>query len=129
MSDILHRFQLENLHVRGEWVSLSQSWQDIQSTTDYPPAIKIVLGEALVAVSLLADSLKFDGSLILQIHGTAPVTMLVVQVTSDGAIRGMANWEGDIAVDATFSELFQPCLLYTSPSPRDKRQSRMPSSA
>ena len=25
--------------------------------------------------------------------------------------------------------LFVPCLLYTSPSPRDKRQSRMPSSA
>ena len=25
--------------------------------------------------------------------------------------------------------LFYPCLLYTSPSPRDKRQSRMPSSA
>ena len=24
---------------------------------------------------------------------------------------------------------FYPCLLYTSPSPRDKRQSRMPSSA
>ena len=24
---------------------------------------------------------------------------------------------------------FQDCLLYTSPSPRDKRQSRMPSSA
>ena len=26
-------------------------------------------------------------------------------------------------------EFFMPCLLYTSPSPRDKRQSRMPSSA
>ena len=26
-------------------------------------------------------------------------------------------------------ELFKACLLYTSPSPRDKRQSRMPSSA
>ena len=26
-------------------------------------------------------------------------------------------------------ELLQFCLLYTSPSPRDKRQSRMPSSA
>ena len=24
---------------------------------------------------------------------------------------------------------YPPCLLYTSPSPRDKRQSRMPSSA
>ena len=27
------------------------------------------------------------------------------------------------------SELINSCLLYTSPSPRDKRQSRMPSSA
>ena len=25
--------------------------------------------------------------------------------------------------------MVEPCLLYTSPSPRDKRQSRMPSSA
>ena len=28
-----------------------------------------------------------------------------------------------------FAELSSDCLLYTSPSPRDKRQSRMPSSA
>ena len=28
-----------------------------------------------------------------------------------------------------FDELVETCLLYTSPSPRDKRQSRMPSSA
>ena len=27
------------------------------------------------------------------------------------------------------SDELNPCLLYTSPSPRDKRQSRMPSSA
>ena len=34
--------------------------------------------------------------------------------------------EGQIELDST---LFDICLLYTSPSPRDKRQSRMPSSA
>ena len=28
-----------------------------------------------------------------------------------------------------FELSFEDCLLYTSPSPRDKRQSRMPSSA
>ena len=28
-----------------------------------------------------------------------------------------------------FSYTYQPCLLYTSPSPRDQRGSRMPSSA
>ena len=35
-------------------------------------------------------------------------------------------------VSITLEELelpYQTCLLYTSPSPRDKRQSRMPSSA
>ena len=130
MSDTLHRFQLENLHVRGEWVSLSHSWQEIQNTTDYPPAIKNVLGEALVAISLLADSLKFDGSLILQIHGTAPVTMLVVQATSDGSIRGMANWEGEIGSDATFNDLFQAVddkaqgMMVISVEPNSKQSER-----
>ena len=32
-------------------------------------------------------------------------------------------------VNAQLIEQLQGCLLYTSPSPRDKRQSRMPSSA
>ena len=31
--------------------------------------------------------------------------------------------------DAGLAALLKSCLLYTSPSPRDKRQSRMPSSA
>ena len=36
--------------------------------------------------------------------------------------------EADINV-SKISTYLQGCLLYTSPSPRDKRQSRMPSSA
>ena len=37
--------------------------------------------------------------------------------------------EGDRRYLSVWRELFSHCLLYTSPSPRDKRQSRMPSSA
>ena len=37
--------------------------------------------------------------------------------------RYLANIENQGAIPSL------PCLLYTSPSPRDKRQSRMPSSA
>lgn len=107
MSDALHRFQLENLHVRGEWVSLQESWQAIQKTTEYPEPIRTVLGEALVAISLLAESLKFDGSLVMQIQGTVPVSMLVVQATSKGTIRGLASWDGDIDDSSTFKDLFQ----------------------
>ena len=33
------------------------------------------------------------------------------------------------AVELLFKVQVESCLLYTSPSPRDKRQSRMPSSA
>ena len=37
--------------------------------------------------------------------------------------------DGDIHIDFENFGTFNSCLLYTSPSPRDKRQSRMPSSA
>ena len=36
---------------------------------------------------------------------------------------------GDVTLEKNTSIWFNACLLYTSPSPRDKRQSRMPSSA
>ena len=35
----------------------------------------------------------------------------------------------NFAYASTNASLYSDCLLYTSPSPRDKRQSRMPSSA
>ncbi len=106
MSDKLHRFTLENLHVRGEWVSLKSTWKEIQKTADYPEPLRHVLGEALAAISLLAESLKFDGSLILQIRGTQPVTMLVVQASSKGTVRAIAHWNGELPKNATFNELF-----------------------
>ena len=42
-----------------------------------------------------------------------------------------AHLKGELAVflRAVFLRTLRSCLLYTSPSPRDKRQSRMPSSA
>ncbi len=106
MANSLQRFTLENLHTRGEWVSLEETWQEIQDTNDYPPAVRNVLGEALAAISLLAESIKFDGSLTLQIRGTQPVTMLVVQANSNAGIRGIAHWQGDIPSDASFNQLF-----------------------
>ena len=44
-------------------------------------------------------------------------------LVDDADISGMSPKDRDIAM------VFQSCLLYTSPSPRDQRGSRMPSSA
>ena len=57
--------------------------------------------------------------IVIPKSGAAPVTADTVK-TSAGAIFNIPICKVDHLKD---------CLLYTSPSPRDKRQSRMPSSA
>ena len=44
-------------------------------------------------------------------------------------VRYVDHDPGEGAKDYTCGKMTGDCLLYTSPSPRDKRQSRMPSSA
>ena len=45
--------------------------------------------------------------------------------------KGGETWEWDETpeVVAAIKQLHKTCLLYTSPSPRDRQKSRMPSSA
>ena len=43
--------------------------------------------------------------------------------------EGMKNLDPDAFSLRWYKDMVYGCLLYTSPSPRDKRQSRMPSSA
>ena len=44
-------------------------------------------------------------------------------------LSGLARSEGFDTLSNMVEELFKSCLLYTSPSPRDRTRSRMPSSA
>ena len=69
-----------------------------------------------------------DGSLSIEIEPPADATEM--QVGIDPSFTSVP-WN-DVASTATLNvnrSGYQTCLLYTSPSPRDKRQSRMPSSA
>ena len=47
----------------------------------------------------------------------------------EGFLARLLDDEDDVALALRKKATFHICLLYTSPSPRDKRQSRMPSSA
>lgn len=94
MSDQLQRFILEDTCVRGQWVQLDATWRAVLERHDYPPAIRQVLGELMAAASLLSSTLKFSGALVLQIQGSGPVRLVVVECTSDQTMRATAKWEG-----------------------------------
>ena len=105
-TDSLHRFVFENAGIRGNLVHLDASWRAILDTHPYPRAVREPLGEALALVSLLAATIKFTGSLILQAQGPGPIRTLVAQATSARTLRGVARWEGEVPADATLEERF-----------------------
>ena len=107
MSDTLHRFLFEDAGVRGEIVTLDASWLEIVERHTLPASVRDRLGELTAAALLLSASLKFDGSLILQIHGDGPVALLVVECDESGTFRATVKLrEGATPPpDATLREL------------------------
>lgn len=89
--DRLHRFLLPQAAVRGQLVSLDDAWREIVSRHDLPACVRDRLGELAAAGLLLAASLKFDGKLVLQIHGDGPVSLLVVECDAGGSMRATAQ--------------------------------------
>ena len=96
MPDSLQRFIFEHAPIRGEMVQLAATWQAVTERHDYPQPLRRVLGELMAAGALLAATLKFNGTLILQLHGNGPVKLIVVECTSDHAMRATAKWDGEI---------------------------------
>lgn len=104
-ADHLQRFIFDNAAIRGEWLQLKDTWQTVKNQRDYPPAVAALLGEMLAAASLLAETVKMDGRLVLQCRTNGPVSLLMVECTSDHTIRGLANWEGEIGGEMTMQDL------------------------
>jgi len=94
--DKLTRFLFEDLGVRGEIVSLDNSFQDALALHNYPTVVAEQLGQMLASSILLSATLKFDGSLIIQIQGDGPISMLVAQSNNQQTVRGLAHWDGEI---------------------------------
>lgn len=97
MTDSLQRFLFENTPVRGQHVQLGATWRAVLERHDYPAPLRTVMGELMAAGALLSSTLKFEGSLIMQMQGQGELKLLVVEVTSDGTLRATANWEGELA--------------------------------
>ncbi len=96
MSDNLRRFLFEEAGVRGELLHLDASWRAVLERHPYPPVVREILGESMVAGTLLAATLKFDGSITLQMQGNGPISLLVVECTAQRTLRGLAHWQGEV---------------------------------
>ncbi len=136
MSDTLHKFLFDagsstRSPVRGEIVSLAATWRQIKERHDYPEPVLKMLGELVAASALLSANLKFNGALIMQIHGDGPVRLLVVECNADLTVRATVKLSSNqpIADDATFTDLVNAGgegRFAITLDPRDRSQGQQP---
>ena len=96
--DTLQKFMFENSLVRGELIEISDAWQQVQSRRTYPAVVSAILGEMMAAASLLSANLKFDGTIIMQIHGDGPVQLLVAECDAALRLRATAKLREDAEI-------------------------------
>jgi molecular chaperone Hsp33 len=101
----LRRFILERHPVRGFWIRLDGAWRELLRHQHYAPDVRAVFGEAVAATVLLAATLKFHGTLTLQLTGDGPLSLLVAQCTHDFSIRAVARAARRSAGALSFNEL------------------------
>ena len=108
----LHKFLFDGLPVRGMIVRLTDTWQEVlrrraanSQTGAYPECVQHLLGEMLAAGALMQSNIKFNGALVLQIMGDGPVKVAVVEVQSDLSVRATATVQGEIAANASLSQM------------------------
>ena len=101
----LRRFVLEGRPVRGHWVRLGSSWRELCLHQPHPPAVEALLGECVTAAVLLAATLKFQGTLTLQLAGSGCLGLLVAQCTHDFRLRGVARVDSTPTADSGFRAL------------------------
>ena len=121
MSDQLHRFTFEHFGIRGQIISLGASWQAVIERHDYAPPVREYLGQALVATALLSATIKFRGSLVMQIQGDGPLRTLVAQATDQRMIRGMAHARGAVPAGDVKAAFGNGRMVLTAEAPNGER--------
>lgn len=93
----IQTFVLEDAGIRGALVRLGETWQQVVAAHEYPPPVRALLGEGVVATLLLASGLKTAPSVALQLQGEGALKLLLIQCTDGQRVRGMASFK---SVDA-----------------------------
>ncbi len=91
--DFVQPFQIESHSARGHLVRLGPLVASVTARHDYPPPVAAMLSELLALAAVVAGALKFDGVFTLQAKGDGPIRTLMADITSDGEMRGYAQFD------------------------------------
>ena len=89
--DCLHRFLFDDLDIRGALVRLGPAWRAMIENRAYPAPVVQLLGEMSATTVLLGGQLKQPGRLTIQMRGSGPIALLVIDCNEALQIRGMAK--------------------------------------
>jgi molecular chaperone Hsp33 len=92
-ADLVQPFLIESSGIRGRLLRLEGTCDLILSRHDYPEPVARMLAEMLALCGGLASLIKYDGVFTLQASGDGPLRMMVVDVTSEGEMRGYAGFD------------------------------------
>ena len=93
--DLVAPFQIETQPVRGRVARLGAAIDEVLTRHAYPEAVANLLGEACALAALVGSSLKFEGRLIVQAQGDGPVSYVVADYDTEGALRGYCRYDAD----------------------------------
>ena len=110
--DLIQPFRIDPFALRGRLVRLGATVDRILSQHDYPEPVAAILGEAITLAIVLAGALKYDGIFTLQTKTDGPVRLIVADVSSDGAVRGYAQYD-----EARLAALGAPSLAGAGANP------------
>lgn len=118
--DQLHRYLFNQGNVRGEMVRLETSYNAILASYNYPPVIQQILGELMVAASMLTATIKFEGDIAIQLQGKGPLNYAVINGTHNQQLRGVARWDESLTeLPSNFVELVEQGVMVITITPED----------
>lgn len=91
--NIVQPYLIDSGMSRGQAVRLTSVPDTIIGQHGYPESVGRFLSEAAVLTALLASSVKYDGVFSLQVQSDGAISMLVIDLTTTGKMRGYARFD------------------------------------
>ncbi|MCS5586570.1 MAG: Hsp33 family molecular chaperone HslO, partial [Gammaproteobacteria bacterium] len=101
----IRRFLFKGLNIRGQHLSIDQTWQSLIKGRGYTTQVKQTFGELSALAIMLANGIKHKGKLTMQYQGNGIVSLLLVEVTHDMKVRGMVRSDGVIEKDDSLDDI------------------------